>query len=389
MTRHQFAACVAILAAAILSGVWCGAGAQECPGDFAPTVFGSVGYGANTRGGDPAQTVQVTNGNDAGAGSLRAALVSSSSGKTITFAAAVDTILLTSEISPIGLSHCTINGFSSPDSTPIIRLRVDGDNSTETGDPNAAAMEWKGSNGCHDIIIAGLRFWYSDDDNFIRFEEGFYNGIVSHCSFGPNDAEQLAIIDSPPGSPLPGFDYKPRNITLQYNLFNPSTGNADNEGAYSVVIINAPDVTMWRNASYGNDRSPRAHTSNMLLQFVNNVIGAWGSDAGVRIGSSDGSADIIANTFVPDAGSDLADAVLIHADADSVYRADNDFQSGSSGDPPTTDTPQTVPFVPTATAAASLIEVLAYAGCPVSTDGTFDRDVFDQASITAITGDLE
>ncbi|ATC62567.1 hypothetical protein CMV30_00455 [Nibricoccus aquaticus] len=220
---------------------------------------GAQGYGANATGGST--VVRVTNLNDSGTGSLRAAL--SASGRRVVFDVA-GTIRITSAL--VVPTNTTIDGTTAP--SPGIT--VTGYN-TSCSDRN-------------NIIIRNIRFRedLTGPSGKCSFQgTNCYNIILDHCSLQWGRWDTLS------------FTGNSHDITVQYCIIGESI-----DPQYFGNLIDACDrVSLHHNLYIDNQsRNPKLKCNG---QYINNVIYNWGS-GGLIGGHSAGvwKSDIINNYFI-------------------------------------------------------------------------------------------
>jgi pectate lyase len=220
----------------------------------------TAGYGAETRGGEAGSTVAVTTLDDAGPGSLRAALAGGD--RTIVFRVA-GTIALKS---PLALQHphVTIAGESAP--KPGI---------TVTQKPFVIA-------DTHDVIVRHLRFRESDDDN-VRIAGDCRNIVIDHCSSTRAGDGALDITE----------DYKtqkaPRDVTIAWCLL---------AGTDKAMLLSAASrASLHHNLfTHNGQRNPQVHAVREF-DFRNNIVRQW-SVYGMRVRAG-ASGNVVGNVFGP------------------------------------------------------------------------------------------
>ena len=216
---------------------------------------GAEGFGKNATGGRGGKVIQVTNLNDSGSGSFRAAMEASGS-RTVVFRIG-GTINLTSHIY-VNNGNITIAGETAPGGGILIRDK---------------SVIIRTSN----VIIRNIRFRLgpnagSDDDAFsITAPSGqtLENIIVDHCSFSWGRDENFNIrADS--GNNIV------RNVTVQNSIIA--------ESGYNVLVhYNVQNVSFFQNLiALSNERSIRAnygYEDVFKFEMVNNLIYGWGNAA--------------------------------------------------------------------------------------------------------------
>ncbi len=242
---------------------------------------GAEGGGMYTTGGRGGKVYHVTNLNDSGAGSLRAA-VEASGARVIVFDVA-GTIVLKSDL-VIKNSNITIAGQTAPGGGICISsgtVRVDADN----------------------VIIRYMRFRLGDTGTSLSDSSdaiwGRYhdNIILDHCSMSWSIDEVASF-------------YANRNFTMQWCLLTESLRNSlHGKGGHGYGGI-------WggRNASFHHNMLANHDSRNARIDhpgvygsylethrgnvdFRNNVIWNWGSNT--TYGGEDGAFNIVGNYYKP------------------------------------------------------------------------------------------
>lgn len=250
-TRGQIAA---RLRAAVLGGI----ALIATTSSFA--AYTPQGYGAAATGGST--VVTVTNLNDSGTGSLRAAL--SASGRRVVFSVA-GTIRITSAL--VIPSNTTIDGSTAP--SPGIT--VTGYNTSMSGSRN--------------IIIRNMRF---REDTTGPSGKCSLQGaptdtvMIDHCSieWGRWDCCE--------------FTSNSHDITIQYCIIGQGI-----DPQYFGCLIDAGDrISIHHNLWIGNNnRNPKLKGNT---QYINNVVYNWGSAGGLQGGHSSApwKSDVLNNYFI-------------------------------------------------------------------------------------------
>jgi hypothetical protein len=266
------------------------------------------GFGGSVTGGQGGTVVTVTNLNNAGTGSLRAAI---GSNRIIRFTVG-GTITLSSDIS-ITASNLTIDGFSAP--SPGIT--ISGRSIAISG--NAGGANSTGSN----ILIQGLRFRNAGnvDGDAVQVAYNAHDVVIDHNSISvPSGGD--GGIDITEGA---------YNVTISYNLIDYS--KAVTPGA-SLLSYNASRVSYHHNILYGaDDRNPiltcdyaqhystgSPHT-DILADVRYNII--WKYNIGTYIisqGGCVGAANVVSNLYKNDGVSNPSN-VVVRASFDTTARA--------------------------------------------------------------------
>ena len=301
-----------------------------------PSTNGYVGYGSKTPGGAGKPVVHVTNLNDSGTGSLRAAL--SAGNRTIVFDVAGE-IQLSKYLGVMG-SFITLDGFTAP--APGITITRGG-------------LSLHGSRGAHNIIIRGIRIRdanLGESYDGITIASGAHDIVVDHVSVHnsidgnidiTSDAHDVTIsycILSGSGDGKGSGNYKnmlikynPSRITLHHNLFLDSQQRNPQirHGATDPITDTAVDMRnniVWDFGGYGTyvigPNPIRAnivnnfysHSRNALLvdrDTVVHVSGNKSADGKELNGVGTSAAALIAPAFAVQSACDGARAV--HAGA--------------------------------------------------------------------------
>ncbi|MDQ7988960.1 MAG: hypothetical protein REI09_04930 [Candidatus Dactylopiibacterium sp.] len=345
-----------------------------------PAFPGAEGFGAQATGGRGGEVVFVTNLDNAGRGSLRAAVSGWSNAPKIVVFRVGGEIRLTSPLR-IGHSNLTIAGQTAP-----------GDGITLRGAP----LELTGSN----LIIRHLRVRHGNEntanDDAISILDGAKNIILDHVSASWSIDETLS----------PSGDI--RDITIQWSVISESLRNAGHKkGAhgYGSLLRATGGVTLHHNLwAHHLGRSPRfgdnygkPFSGTPTFDFRNNVIYDWGSYASGTI-DGDIRVNYVGNVLKPGPSTRKLQPVTLTRFADEKTRfhlADNlveghpeiseaagNFIGAESNDPPArftrVDAPFAAPAVRTDTAPEAYARVLAAAGTTVPARDAVDRRVIDQ-----------
>lgn len=236
--RRMLFAILALLAMPTLASA-------TCTGPF-------YGFGAVTTGGSGYPIVTVTNTNDSGTGSLRAALAAGN--RQVVFGVSGSINLLSSVI--VSGSFITLDGRGA-NGQPV---SLQGAGLSLRGNIGA-------SNNVHDMIVCDLRIrnataTASTDGITIAF--GAYNIMIDHVSVsGSVDGNIDITFDS-------------HDVTVQNSIL------ADN-GKNMLIKYNASRVTLFHNAFVlGNQRNPQARQDDIngqatdtTIDMRNNVVTDW------------------------------------------------------------------------------------------------------------------
>ena len=253
---------------------------------------GAVGFGAIATGGNSGTTVHVTNLNDSGTGSLRAAV--GTSNRNIVFDVSGYIVLK----SPLSLaSHITINGQSAPS-------------------PGIGVMGQEVSaSGRTNIIIRNLRMrqgTLDTDTGRSAFNMGkASNVILDHCSFAYGQFDTIDAVGA-------------ENITVSNSIIAFPIGQqfgAHVEGGPSTFYAN-----LWVSA---HNRQPLSKDDT---QFINNVV--YNFQAAYTSANTGGSFkhDIINNYFIAGPSTTNADDAYFQMASDqSAYATGNYLDSNKDG----------------------------------------------------------
>jgi pectate lyase len=230
-----------------------------------PAFPGAEGFGAFTVGGRGGDVYHVVNLNDAGEGSLRYGIQTARGPRTIVFDLS-GTIVLASKLT-INTPFLTLVGQTAP-----------GDGITVAG--------WTTSvSNTHDVIVRYMRFRPGDircpqlqDDslNVVNSEDV----IIDHVSASWSIDETLSVTNSD-------------RVTVQWSIISESLNNschaAGAHGYGSLLRYGSGRLTFHHNLyTHHYNRSPRLG-DDLNLDFVNNVVDDWGTDAGYSGAASEGT----------------------------------------------------------------------------------------------------
>jgi pectate lyase len=244
---------------------------------------GAMGFGTNTPGGRGGKVIYVTNLNDSGTGSLRAALVDRSP-RVVLFKVA-GTITLASDI-VVKTPYLTIAGQTAPGQGVQIRgaqikiathdviirylkMRTgDLKNNSNPADRDSIALNH--DTNAYNIVIDHSTLIWGPDIGGVSFLNGAHDATVSNSILG----EGLYVSNHPEGTlDQTGHSlavnitrlksgYSPTRITMHHNLLTTSSDrNPRVIGGVNIDIVNNV-IYNWRNsASQGNPQK---------LNLVNN-----------------------------------------------------------------------------------------------------------------------
>ena len=272
------------------------------------SVFpGAQGYGTQTKAGRGGSILKVTNLNDSGSGSLRAAI--DASGPRIIVFEVSGTISLAADLK-IYNPYITIAGQTAP--SPGITLK-------------GASLRLR----THDILVQHIRIRVGDDPNgpspdnrdcFSIDQSGIYNIVFDHVS-------SSWAIDEVGSTWYPLHDVTISNSIIAEGLSN--SLHPKGEHSKGLLIGNySTNIAVIGNLLASNvERGPRIESGSSVV--VNNVIYNIGSSVYMAIGTSAGSSSVsaVGNAFID--GPNTPSGVMpieVRSDASSgtkVYASDN------------------------------------------------------------------
>ena len=232
----------------------------ETPPDV-PAFPGAEGFGAKTRGGRGGRILEVTNLNDDGPGSLRAAV--DADGPRIVVFRVAGTITLQDEVD-IHNPYITIAGQTAP-----------GDGITIRNDPanRSAPLQIH----THDVVVRYLRLRPGPSTELagalgaVRIfsrDTDVYNVVVDHCSMSWGTDELVNVW------------YGAHDITLQWNFVSEGLNCSTHEqGCHSNGMLlgetGSHSMTVHHNLfAHVLHRAPRIKTEG-TVDVVNNVVYNW------------------------------------------------------------------------------------------------------------------
>lgn len=221
-----------------------------------PAFPGAEGFGAETPGGRGGKVLLVTNLEDSGPGSLRAAV--ETEGPRIVLFRVSGTIRLKSKLK-INKPFLTIAGQSAP-----------GDGICLADEPCTIST--------HDVVVRFLRFRPGDrlEKELDALSVQGENIVIDHCSTSWGIDETLSVTHG-------------KNITVQWCLITESLNRSHHkkgEHGYGSLIAGPDGGISFHHNVYAHHRSrnPRPggydDTPGITLDFRNNVIYNWGDTAG-------------------------------------------------------------------------------------------------------------
>jgi pectate lyase len=344
-----------------------------------PTAFpGAEGFGAYTIGGRGGRVIEVTNLNDSGPGSLRAAVMAQGP-RTVVFRVS-GTIALQSELK-IRNPYLTIAGQTAPgDGICIKNYQVNFDT--------------------QHLIIRYLRFRPGDEAG--KEQDGFGGQgdhiIIDHCSVSWGVDETFSI-------------NKASNLTVQWCMVTESlTRSLHKKGSHGYGgLWGGPGGSFHHNLlAHHSSRNPRAsgNADSGLLDYRNNVVYNWGFNS--AYGGELWPRNWINNYYKSGPATDEKVKFRIFVQKDPrgkmfavgnyvhgspAISADNwkggiDFVPDGEATEATLRVPQEYVVAPVATqtAQAAYESVLAHAGCSLSRDAVDRRIVEEVRTGTAKFG---
>jgi pectin methylesterase-like acyl-CoA thioesterase len=273
---------------------------------------GAEGSGALTPGGRGGDVYHVTNLNDSGPGSLRSGVQTASGPRTIVFDLS-GTIYLISKLS-INKPFITLAGQTAP-----------GDGITVAGWTTAVT-------DTHDVIVRYMRFRPGDVNCPNYQDDGFtvdrsINVIVDHVSASWSVDETLSVTESD-------------KVTVQWSLITESMKNSCHiKGAHgygSLIRYGSGLITYHHNLyAHHDSRNPRLG-DNIGLDFVNNLVYDWGSEAGYSGDNTEGTPRLnyVGNYLVAGAStpsSKRSRAFNGGGTATQIYQSNNAIDSNFNG----------------------------------------------------------
>jgi len=291
MNRLAALTMIAVLMALVTSG--CSSHAQGASSAQVPAFPGAEGFGMYAIGGRGGVVYEVTNLNDSGPGSLRAACEAKGP-RTVVFRVS-GTIVVKSRMN-INNPYITIAGQTSPGDGICLRDE---------------AMMIKS----HDVVIRNMRFRIGDTTkghgtgDSIDIWRGSDRVILDHCSISWGTDEC-------------GSFYGNTNVTVQWCMIG--------EGLYghSCGGLWGPDSSYHHNLIYSNGtRNPKFAYSrpDTVSDFRNNVIYNWGYQSSIA-GKGD-NINIVNNYYKygpgRDANSPLSYKIVGIVDSANLFVAGN------------------------------------------------------------------
>ena len=353
--------------------VWAVAKADGTVKDFCyVTIPASTypGFGYAATGGAGLATVHVTNLNDSGAGSFRAAI---GSDRTIVFdvGGIIDIPASSSDITGSGISNLTIDGSTAP--SPGITFVNRGINFAYSNNIIVKYIRHRGG------FNVG-----AESGGCLTFHPSCFNVVVDHCSFSGfqdeaidfwDDNHDVTIQNCIVGAGMAGTGHnfecliseRPYNITVYRNLFhrgqyrNPAIGWADNDSPYYPSTSSVLNAEVVNNVTYGYE----LYGITIYWGAKANVLGNW-------LWSS-----------IPD-NNTPSRAVNIDSAPDSFAYASGNYLKGGSTPTGNVGSPFSVPAaaqIAATDAATAAVYVKANAGCRVGGLDAIDQAILDDLNL--------
>lgn len=337
-----------------------------------PAFPGAQGYGALTPGGRGGKVIFVTNLNDDGAGSLRAAL--EASGRRIVIFRVGGVIKLGSMIN-ITQPYITIAGQSAPGDGIVLR---------------GAGIRIR----THDVILRGLRFRVGDDlgGEAPTTRDGLTvtgpdsegkpprNIIIDHCSISWAIDENSGVTGG-------------EDVTIQWSIISEGLNNSlhDKPHHSNAVLIaeNARRISVHHNLlAHHWYRNPLVK-GGTEAEFVNNVVYNWGASATLfEDGSSAGPTHSIVarNVYKRGPSTESETTVRIHksvAGGSEILISENIGDDKVVADLPVLadESPIAAPSVPVSAFPASTVFESVLYGAGARTPA---RDEIDQRVVAEV-----
>jgi pectate lyase len=242
---------------------------ETLPCPVVPAFPGAEGFGSQTAGGRGGQVIEVTNLNDDGPGSLRAALEAEGGPRIVVFRVG-GTIELQSSLR-IENPYITIAGQSAPGEGITLK------NAPSNTDP-ALRVE------THDVIIRYIRSRPGASTELSSSLDAFlisngHNIIVDHASFSWATDENVDVEDNA------------HDITIQWSIISEGLYDSTHEeNLHSMGMRlggeNSERISIHHNLfAHNNSRNPRINNDG-IIDVVNNVVynpgflgeeGGWGA----------------------------------------------------------------------------------------------------------------
>ena len=266
---------------------------------------GAQGFGTSTPGGRGGRVIRVTNLNDHGPGSLRAAL--RASGRRIVVFRVSGTIRLETDIDIVD-PYVTVAGQTAPGGG--LTLRADPCND-------------KGVLGVltHDVVIRYLRLRPGphpcadpgeSSDGIVVYKRGTHHVVVDHCSISWAVDENISLYDDA------------HHITFSWNIVSEGLSHSTHaEGEHSKGAHLSGErtdrISFHHNLlAHNNDRNPQP-TNPGVADIRNNVVYDYGKNAALTSNSHGKTHfNFVGNYFRPGPSSDRSEYELDVYGSESV-----------------------------------------------------------------------
>jgi hypothetical protein len=261
-----------------------------------PIIPGLVGIGVETPAGSGpnrsgGQIIHVTNLNDSGSGSLRAA-VAASGPRIVVFD--VSGYVSLQSVIKIRNPYLTIAGQTAP--FPGITLK-------------GAGLDIR----TNDVLVQHIRIRVGDDPNVTPVDrdgvllKGVLNIVIDHVSMSWAIDENMSAYGE--SSPI-------NNVVVANSIISEGLDNSINtKGAHSMGLLTGPRATNFLSIgnlfAHNSQRNMRVHGASDTL-FVNNVVYNWRNYSGAY-GSNFGSLDasVVGNVYIRGADTRVGELPII------------------------------------------------------------------------------
>jgi pectate lyase len=335
-----------------------------------PAFPGAEGFGANTPGGRGGRILEVTNLEDSGPGSLRAAL--EASGRRIVVFRTGGTITLESSIR-VRHPYLTIAGQTAPGDGITLKM-------------NPAQHHGLMDLETHDVVFRGLRFRqgaHKKTDAAIPLDiKNASRVVIDHCSLSWSTDEVLTTYNDT------------SDITISWNIIAEGLSHSTHyEGEHSRGLFISGDdsrnITAHHNLlAHNRRRNPEVSTAG-VADIRNNVIYNWGSSA-TLITDKRGSAgmNVVGNYYKRGPST----TTTVEIDGKSYRSGMSLYATGNlraDGSPAKLDArarrwavpePVSAPHVTTTSARQAYADVLAGAGARVPATDPIDARILGEVA---------
>jgi hypothetical protein len=271
-----------------------------------PVFPGAKGFGVDTPAGRGGTVYKVTNLNDSGIGSLRAA-IDASEPRVVIFEVS-GTIILADDLQ-IRNPYITISGQTAP--SPGVTLR-------------GAGLSIR----THDVLIQHIRIRVGDGligpdpdnrDGIQIQSRNSYNIVVDHVSVSWSIDENISV-----------YNANTHDVTISNCIASEALHDSihpKNLHSMGILISHAQGVSIINNLiAHNNARNPQlGNGDNTSMAVVNNVIYNWG-DIATRIDDSGTNkyASVVGNVYIRGMNSNIDDPIIVECGPNqSVYVDDN------------------------------------------------------------------